>query len=238
MARRLHQQRRGKGSPKYRANKSGVKAKYDIRKTDDCKAEVVGIISNTGKTAPVSEIVLENGRKMYVPAVEGAYVSQRLEVGPSARPEIGNIMPIGNVPLGFVVSNIESIPEDGGSFMRASGTFGIIIGKDEKGVYVKLRSKAKKIIRPDCLCTIGRVAGGGRKEKPLYKAGNNFYLMRAKGGRVWPSTRGYAMNAADHPHGGSGHNSSGRKKNVSKKFSTPGQKVGSVGASRSGRKKK
>jgi large subunit ribosomal protein L2 len=238
MAIRLKQQRRGKGSPKYRANKKGVKARYDIRKTDSCKAEIIGLLNNPGKSAPISEVVLEVGRKMYIPAVEGAYVSQKIEVGPSAKAEIGNIMPIGSAPLGCIVCNIESIPEDGGSFLRASGAFGIIIGKDEKGIYVKLRSKAKKVIRPDCLCTIGRVAGGGRKDKPMYKAGNNFYLQRAKGGRIWPSVRGYAMNAADHPHGGSGHNSAGRKKNVSKKFSTPGQKVGSVGASRSGRKKR
>jgi len=238
MAKRLKQQRRGKASPKYKANKSGVKARYDIRKIDDCKAEIINLMNNIGKTAPVSELVLEDGRRMYVPAVEGTYVSQKISVGPSATAEIGNILPIGNVPLGCVVCNIESRPEDGGAFLRASGTFGIIIGKDDKGVYVKFRSKAKKLIRPDCLCSIGRIAGGGRLEKPLCKAGNNFYLMRAKGGRIWPSVRGRAMNAVDHPHGGSGHNSSGRKKTVSKKFSTPGQKVGSVGASRTGRKKK
>ncbi len=70
------------------------------------------------------------------------------------------------------------------------------------------------------------------------KAGNKSFAMKAKGGRIYPIVRGYAMNAVDHPHGGSGHNSAGRQKNVSKKFGAPGQKVGHIGPRRTGRRKR
>ena len=122
--------------------------------------------------------------------------------------------------------------------IHAGGSFGEVISIENDVVFVKMKSGEKRKFDPKCLCVIGVVAGGGRTIKPMYKAGNMHFLMKARGGRIYPCVRGYAMNTVDHPHGGSGHNSAGRQKATSRKFGAPGQKVGHFAASRTGRKKK
>ena len=237
---RLKVQRRGKGSPRYIAKKDSIaKVKYPFNYTlERVSGEIVDILHNPGKTAPLAKVVLETGDYFYIPAGEGTFVGQKIEVGKGAKPNLGNILPISEVLPGFPVYNIENIPGDGGSFLRAAGAFGEVIGKEENMVYVKMKSGVKKKIDPKCLCVIGVVAGAGRVIKPFYKAGNKHFLMKAKGGRIYPCVRGFAMNAVDHPHGGSGHNSAGRQKIKPKKFGAPGQKVGFIGAKRTGRRKK
>jgi len=240
MAKRLKVQRRGKGSPRYLAKKNSVdKAKYPFNYNQEkMYGEVVDILHNPGKSAPLACIVLENGSKFYVPASEGMYVGYKIQVGAGSKVALGVIMPISEVYPGLPVYNIENHPGDGGKFCRAGGAFGELISVNVDNVYVKMKSGQKKKFDPKCLCTIGIVAGGGRPIKPFYKAGAKSFLMKAKGGRIYPRVRGYAMNAVDHPHGGSGHNSAGRQKIKSKKFGAPGQKIGNIGSKRTGRKKK
>jgi len=239
--RRLHQQRRGKGSPKYISNQNNAhfKAMYPFNYTmERMNGEVIDIMHNPGKGAPIAEIKLENGTVFYTPASEGSYVGQIIEVGNNAALGLSHIVPLSLVPPGFTVYNLESKAGTGGSFFRTGGAFGLVISKDERGVFVKMKSGVKKSFDPKCLCTLGIVSGAGRKEKPFMKAGNKAHAMHAKGGRIYPVVRGYAMNAYDHPHGGSGHNSAGRQKNKSRIYSAPGQKVGHIAASRTGRRKK
>lgn len=240
MAKRLKVQRRGKGSPRYASKRNSVdKARYPFNYNQEkINGEVVEILHNSGKSAPLVKIVLEDNNTFYLPASEGMYVGHKIEVGSKSEIALGNIMPIGELTTGLPIFSIENHPGDGGNFFRASGAFGEIISIEPDGVYVKMKSGVKRKFDPKCLCAIGIVAGGGRTIKPFYKAGNKHYLMKAKGGRIYPCVRGYAMNAVDHPHGGSGHNSPGRQKAASRKFGAPGQKVGHFAASRTGRKKK
>jgi len=238
--RRLKTQRRGKGSIRYTARKYSVaRVRYPFNYTLNLlNGEIVDILHNSGKTAPVAEVLLEDRSLFYTLASEGSYVGQTVQAGTSAEIGLNNVLPIGKVPSGFTVYNLESKPGTGGSFFRSAGSYGVVIGSDESGVYVKMKSGEKKLFDPKSLCTLGVVAGSGRKDKPLMKAGNMHHAMKAKGGRIYPVVRGYAMNAHDHPHGGSGHNSAGRKKVVSRKFGAPGQKAGNSGSKRTGRLKK
>jgi len=240
MVNRLKVQRRGKASPRYAANRDSVaKAKYPFNyQQDKMYGEIVELIHNRGKSAPLARIVLENGIDFYLPASEGLYLGYKIQVGSGSEIALGNILPIGEILPGMPIYNIENRPGDGGNFCRAGGAFGEVISIEPDGVYVKMKSGEKRKFDPKSLCAVGIVAGGGRTVKPFYKAGAKSFLMRAKGGRIYPRVRGYAMNAVDHPHGGSGHNSAGRQKVNSKKFGVPGGRAGNIGAKRTGRKKK
>lgn len=237
---RLKMQRRGKGSPRYMAKKNSVaKIKYPFNYTQTVlNGEIVDIVHNSGKTAPLANIVLENNESFYIPAGEGTFVGMKFQVGKGAKISLGSILPIGELKPGMPIYNLESRPGNGGSFCRAGGAFSEVISVEENAVYVKMKSGQKRKIDPKSLCTVGIVSSSSRTIKPFYKAGNKSYFMAAKGGRLYPSVRGYAMNAVDHPHGGSGHNSPGRQKPHSKKFGAPGQKVGHFGSKKTGRKKK
>lgn len=237
---RLKVQRRGKGSPRYIARTDSIdKAKYPFNFSQEkMHGEIVGLIHNRGKSAPLVKIALENGVNFYLPASEGTYVGQKIQVGAGSELSLGSVLLIGDVLPGMPIYNIENHPGDGGQFFRAGGSFGEVISVENDVVYVKMKSGEKKKFDPKNLCTVGIVAGGGRVIKPFYKAGAKSHLMKAKGGRIYPRVRGYAMNTVDHPHGGSGHNSAGRQKMASKKFGPPGTKVGHFGGKRTGRKKK
>jgi len=237
---RMKVQRRGRGSPRYAARKNSPgKSKYPFNyHQEPISGEVVELLHNPGKSAPLARVVLEDNSEFFSPASEGFFVGMKIQIGTGSKIALGSIMPVGELTPGMPIYNIENRPGDGGSFCRAGGAFGEIISVENDTVFVKMKSGQKRKIDPKCLCTVGIVAGGGRTVKPFMKAGNKHHLMKAKGGRIYPCVRGYAMNAVDHPHGGSGHNSAGRQKVKPKKFGAPGQKAGFIGAKRTGRRKK
>jgi large subunit ribosomal protein L2 len=174
-----------------------------------------------------------------LPAVEGIRVGQSISMGEKVPIESGNTIRIKDVPAGTIVSNVERVPGDGGKLVRTSGMFAQVIGKEKKGIAVRLPSKRKIVVHKNCFVTIGTVAGGGRTNKPFVKAGNKFHAMKARGIR-YPIVRGKAMNATDHPHGnshttnaiGGGKYSTTRPRNL-----PPGKKVGQIAAKRTGKKK-
>lgn len=143
-------------------------------------------------------------------------------------------MPLSEIPDGTLVCNIEARPGDGGRFARASGTSAILLAHDSRGVAIKLPSGKTHWFDPRCRATIGRVAGGGRTEKPLVKAGKMWYKVRSRAVK-WPRVSGVAMNPVDHPFGGGRHQHTGRPKSVSR-GAPPGRKVGSLAPRRTGRK--
>ena len=147
---------------------------------------------------------------------------------------VGNVLPLSSLPEGAIVSNIESSIGDRGSIARVSGNYGTIIGQnaEEGKTRVKLPSGAKKVFNSRCRATIGIVAGGGRIDKPLLKAGRAFHKYRVKR-NSWPKTRGVAMNPVDHPHGGGNHQHIGHASTV-RRDAPPGQKVGLIAARRTG----
>ena len=156
-------------------------------------------------------------------------------MGKKAPIEIGNILPIGNIPEGTIVCNIELHPGDGGKIVKSSGAYATIVAHTPQGTIVKLPSGKTRYINDNCRATIGVVSAAGRTEKPFLKAGSKFHLMKAKGHK-YPRTRGRAMIAAVHPYGSSKR--SARKGTTVPRTAPPGQKVGLIAAKGAGQKRK
>ena len=184
-----------------------------------------------GLNAPVARIELENGVEFLNYAAEGMYVGQVIEFGSGAQPKPGNIMPVGEIPEGTMVYNIEKHLGDGGKFARAGGTYGVVLA--HLGSKTRIRLPSGKVIEVDskARASIGVVAGGGRIEKPMLKAGKNYHRSRAKAFK-YPKVRGKAMSPYAHPHGGGSHPTGSPPV---KKIAPPGQKVGFYGSMCTGR---
>jgi large subunit ribosomal protein L2 len=180
-------------------------------------------------------VKLETGETYYSVVPEGVYEGQPTQIGDEAVVDIGNVLPIGKIPEGTMICNIELSPGDGGKLVRASGAYATIISHTPDGTIVKLPSKRTKYINNLCRATIGIISGAGRIEKPFLKAGAKFHLMKAKG-HMYPRTRGVAMVAACHPYGSS--KKGGRKVTTVARNAPPGQKVGLIAARSAGRRTK
>lgn len=238
MGKRIIVQRRGRGSPNFRTpdHLHIAPAKYPLLSPDQTlKGVVRDLVHDPGRWVPLAEIELENGVVFYVPAVEGMYVGEVIEVGVNAALKNGNILPVGAIPEGTQICNIEKYPGDGGKFVRSSGTYAVVIGKAGGKTQIQLPSGKIIEVPNEARATIGVVAGGGRPEKPLLKAGAAYYKWSAKS-HWWPRVRGVAMNAAFHPHGGGSHQHVGRPSTVARN-TPPGRKVGHIAARRTGRRK-
>ena len=236
MGRRIRGQRRGRGTPTFRAPSHQYKAELSHPAAGDddelVVGEVVGLEHDPARSAPVAEVAVEGERRLVL-APEGITVGDEMQIGVSAAIEPGNTLPLAEIPEGVPVCNVESNPGDGGKFARASGVNAQLVAHDRSVTVVRLPSGAVKRLDPDCRATIGVVAGGGRTEKPFVKAGNKYHKVKGRG-TVWPRVRGVAMNAVDHPFGGGGRQHPGRPKSISRD-SPPGQKVGDISSRRTGR---
>lgn len=259
MGKRIISRRRGKGSPTYRS--PSHKGKGDVEHArGEVTGEVVDIQHDPGRNAPVAVVEYEdseddgesvqrtgspekNGaqtdtqsesvqRNVLVP--EGVAVGDEIAVGPSAEIDPGNTLPLREIPEGVPICNIELQPGDGGKIARSSGTYGFVVTHAAGHTTVRLPSGSFKELHPDCRATIGQVAAGGRTEKEFRKAGDKHHRAKAKG-RLYPRVSAVAMNAVDHPFGGS--TKPGKPKTTSR-HASPGSKVGSIAAKRSGKKKK
>jgi large subunit ribosomal protein L2 len=236
MGKDLIQQRRGRGSSLYRSRSFKFKgaAKYRPASQEAAVGVVKDIIHCPGHTSPLIKLKLANNQEWLVIGAEGLSVGEEVGLGVKKNIKIGDITELGSIPVGTQVYNIESNPGDGGKFVRASGTFAKIVTKSSEWIGVKLPSKKVKRFRPACRATVGRAAGSGRTEKPFYKAGNRFHKARATG-KLYPRTSGVAMNAVDHPFGGSSSSTKGRP-TIAPKNSTPGKKVGKIRPRRTGKR--
>lgn len=240
MGRRIKTQRSGKGSPRHRAtHRAKHKIEYvsygDNQKKDKLTGEITRIMTDRGKTGVLAEILFENESVSTVYAAEGAITGQKIEYGKTAQIDLGNALPLKELPEGCPIFNIELTPGDGGKLIRSAGSYAIIMSKDSKKIYIKLSSGKKVSFLPECRATIGCVAGGGRKEKPFVKAGKAFHLMKSKR-KKYPTVRGVAMNADSHPFGGGQHHP-GKSKSTSRN-APPGRKIGAIASKRTGRKKR
>jgi len=236
MGRRIQGQRRGRGGPTFRAPSHRYKAELSHRKVEDgdvISGTVVDIEHDPARSAPVAAIEFEDGDQRLVLAPEGVGLGDEIQVGVSAAIEPGNTLPLAEIPEGVPVCNVESNPGDGGKFARASGVSAQLMTHDRSVAVVKLPSGQVKRLDPQCRATIGVVAGGGRTEKPMVKAGNKHHKMKARGTK-WPNVRGVAMNAVDHPFGGGGRQHPGKPKSISRN-APPGRKVGDISSRKTGR---
>ncbi len=239
MGKNLIQQKRGKGSPRYRAPSFRYKGKSSFVRYEEGKvtnAVITDLIHDSGHSAPLMELEYSTGETGLLQAPEGVKVGGKIEIGQDVDLKTGNILPLKNIPEGTSIYNIESNPGDGGKFVRASGAFAKIITKMENGIVVELPSSKRKMFSPECRAAIGIVAGSGRTEKPFLKAGTRFYKMKARN-KLWPIVSGTSMNALSHPFGGSSSHAKGIPTQSSRN-SPPGRKVGKIAPKRTGRHKR
>jgi len=222
-----------KAASKLRSLDSHERKKY-------VKGKVVDIIHDSGRGAPLAKIQFYDERKYrkhieHVVAVEGMFSGQFVFFGSKADIKVGNCLPLGDMPEGTWVCNIEEQVGDRGKICKASGSYAIIVTHlREQGVTrVRLPSGHKKNIPSGCRACIGVVAGGGRTEKPMLKAGNAYHKFRVKR-NCWPKVRGVAMNPVEHPHGGGNHQHIG-KPSTCRRDAPHGRKVGLIAARRTGR---
>ncbi|MDS0294363.1 50S ribosomal protein L2 [Halogeometricum luteum] len=235
MGRRIQGQRRGRGSPTFRAPSHRYKAELSHKNAQEetISGTIVDIEHDPARSAPVAAVEFDDDDQRLVLAPEGVAVGDTIQVGVSAEIKPGNTLPLAEIPEGVPVCNVERQVGDGGKFARASGTSAQLLTHDRRVAVVKLPSGEVKRLNPQCRATIGVVAGGGRTEKPFVKAGNKHHKMKARGIK-WPRVRGVAMNAVDHPFGGGGRQHPGRPKSVSRN-APPGRKVGDIASKRTGR---
>jgi len=197
------------------------------------------LIHDPGRGAPIVRVQFNNPYKYKKQneqwtATEGTYTGQFIFCGKRAQLIPGNILPLLSMPPGTVINNVEKNPGDKGKFAKTSGGFAQIIQHVEGSNKTRLRmpSGQKKTVNSLSRAVVGIVAGGGRIDKPLLKAGRAFHKYRVKR-NSWPKTRGVAMNPCEHPHGGGNHQHIGHPSTV-RRDSVPGQKVGLIAARRTG----
>ena len=244
MGKRIIQQARGHGSLTYRSPGHRFVAKPVHRPLDDLEKNgvvngvVKDIIKCPGHYAPLAKVIYDDKKTGYIIAPEGLKVNQEISSGILAILKPGNTLPLKQIPEGVSIYNIENQPGDLGKIVRTSGVFAKIISKMSGKVLVKLPSQKRKEFDPECRATIGTVAGSGRTEKPLFKAGNSYYKMKVRN-KLYPRTAAGAMNATDHPFGSGrgGPTYGGRSSSIAPKNAPPGRKVGMLRPRRTGRRK-
>jgi large subunit ribosomal protein L2 len=238
MGKRLKQQRRGKGSLAYRKPPNTFKADVRFKKMQEqgkIYGEVLEFVDDPGHTGPLMRVKYDDNSEEMLIAPEGIRIGDKIEEGADASVSLGNILPLSKVPEGMPVYNIESLPGDGGKFVRACGAYATIIGRVGDKVSVLLPSKKTVELNINCRAEIGAVAGGGVTSQPIMKAGKSHYIMHAINAK-WPVNRGVKSNPVDHPFGGKQHHK-GASSMVSRN-APPGAKVGHIAARRVGRRKR
>lgn len=199
--------RNSQGKMTMRHKGGGHKRRYRIvdfkRDKQDVDATVVSIQYDPNRTAFIALVEYKDGEKRYVVAQNGLQVGQTIKSGSGSAPEIGNALPLGEVPLGTIVSCIELRPGQGAIMARSAGTFAQLMAKDGKFVTLKLPSGETRMILATCLATIGAVSNSDHQLLVSGKAGRSRWLGRR------PRTRPVAMNPVDHPMGGGEGRASG-----------------------------
>ncbi|KAJ1976141.1 60S ribosomal protein L2 [Dimargaris xerosporica] len=244
MGRVIRSQRKGAGGI-FKSHSHHRKGPAKLRPIDYAERQgyirgtVKEIIHDPGRGAPLAKVQFRDPYRykrvmQTFIATEGMYTGQFVYCGVKAALSVGNVLPLSAMPEGAIISNVEEKPGDRGTLARTSGNYATVIGHnaDEGKTRIKLPSGAKKVINSRCRATIGVVAGGGRIDKPLLKAGRAYHKYRVKR-NCWPKTRGVAMNPVDHPHGGGNHQHIGHASTVSR-HAPAGQKVGLIAARRTG----
>ncbi|EKQ68884.1 ribosomal protein L2, bacterial/organellar [Leptolyngbyaceae cyanobacterium JSC-12] len=159
-------------------------------------AKVAAIEYDPNRNARIALLYYQDGEKRYILHPAGLAVGATVIAGSDAPIEIGNALPLANIPLGTVVHNVELTPGKGGQIVRAAGTGAQVAAKDGNFVTLKLPSSEVRMIRRECYATIGQVGNADIRNVSLGKAGRKRHLGRR------PEVRGSVMNPVDHPHGG------------------------------------
>jgi large subunit ribosomal protein L2 len=160
------------------------------------KGKIHSIEYDPNRNARIALVYYEDGEKRYIICPDKLVVGSSIESGENLEPQIGNSLPLANIPLGTFVHNIELTPKKGGQIVRAAGSFARILAKDEKYITLRLPSKEIRLIQASCYATIGIISNRDVANIVLGKAGRKRWLG------IRPTVRGSVMNPCDHPHGG------------------------------------
>ena len=209
------------------------KAQHMSMNTTNGRGKITNFLHCSGHTAPLMTVKWENGEEQLTIAPEGVRVNQMIEVG-TQESTVGNTLTLKNLPDGTLVYNIESVPGDGGKFARSGGVFAKVLGRQGALISVMLPSKKEKLFNENCRATVGVVAGSGRLEKPLIKAGTVYFKLRASA-KLWPVVSGQSQNAVEHPHGGA-RSSKKNKPDIARRFAPAGANIGKIRPRRTARK--
>ena len=192
--------RNNRGVITIRHRGGGHKKRYRLidfsRNKHDIEATVASIEYDPNRNARIALVNYSDGEKRYILHPNNLNVGDKIVSGSGSSLNIGNTLPLSEIPLGSSIHNIELIPTRGGQIVRAAGTSAKILAKEGNYVTLRLPSKEVRLIRKECFATIGEVSN------------NEAFLVRSgKAGRTrWlgkrPTVRGSVMNPCDHPHGG------------------------------------
>ncbi|MBP6390509.1 MAG: 50S ribosomal protein L2 [Flavobacteriales bacterium] len=166
-------------------------------------ATVKTIEYDPNRSARIALLVYADGEKRYMLAPSGLKVGQQVISGPGVPPEVGNTLPLGEIPLGTLVHNIEMQPGQGGSMARSAGTFAQLAAREGRYATLKMPSGEVRMILCACLATVGTVGNAEHMLQKSGKAGRSRWQGRR------PRTRAVAMNPVDHPMGGGEGRASG-----------------------------
>jgi large subunit ribosomal protein L2 len=178
---------------------------FKRREKVDAPATVERLEYDPNRTAFIALIKYQDGTLSYILAPQRLAVGDSVVSGDQADIKPGNAMPIGNIPVGTVVHNVEVKIGKGGQIARSAGSYVQIVGRDQGYVIVRLNSGEQRLVHGACYATVGAVSNPDHMNISLGKAGRNRWLGKR------PHNRGVAMNPIDHPHGGGeGRTSGGR----------------------------
>ncbi|MCB9245718.1 MAG: 50S ribosomal protein L2 [Flavobacteriales bacterium] len=200
----------------------GHKRRYrvvDFKRTKEGAAEVLSIEYDPNRSAFISLIQYGDGEKKYILAPVGLKVGQMVESGENVAPEVGNTLPLGSMPLGSIIHNIELQPGKGGEVCRSAGTSAQLQARDGRYCVIKFPSGETRMVLSTCIATIGTVSNPDHSLLRLGKAGRNRWLGRR------PRTRPAAMNPVDHPQGGGEGKSKGGQARSRKGIPSKGKKT-------------
>ena len=194
---RVTMRRRGGGHKRlyrvvdFRREKAGV----------PCKVQSIEYDPN--RSARIALLYYADGEKTYILAPNGLEVGTTVMSGPEAAPEVGNTLPLANIPLGTVIHNVELRPGQGAKMVRSAGTFAQLVSREDKYAIIKMPSGEVRKILATCKATIGSVGNSDHALQQSGKAGRSRWLGRR------PHTRGVVKNPVDHPMGGGEGRASG-----------------------------
>jgi large subunit ribosomal protein L2 len=192
--------RNNQGRITIRHKGGGHKRKYRLidfkRNKYDVAGKVMSIEYDPNRNAFISLINYEDGEKRYILHPENLKVGDSISTGKTAAIQIGNSLPLENIPLGTDVHNVELFPGKGGQLIRSAGTSAKVLAKENDFVVLRLSSKEIRLFKKECYATVGRISNSDFYNVVLGKAGRSRWLG------IRPTVRGSVMNPVDHPHGG------------------------------------
>src|SRR6266704_5472557 len=185
----------------------GNKRRYrivDFKRTKiDVPATVERLEYDPNRTAFIAVVKYEDGTQSYILAPQRLAVGDTVVAGNYVDVKPGNVMPLGNMPIGTIIHNVELKIGKGGQLARSAGTYAQIVGRDQEYVILRLNSGEQRLVHGRCMGTVGAVSNPDHMNISIGKAGRKRWLGRK------PHNRGVSMNPIDHPHGGGEGRTSG-----------------------------